>query len=285
MEISNAAGLRLFLFGPLRAYVDGHELIGEHFTRRKVKALLAYLYLRRGQYISKDQLLEALWPEIDDVTSASGRLKQNILVLRHTLEGHKPARSGWRYILEHGGSYFFNTRTAYYSDLEEFELAVEKASVYQKRGDMSSALLEYQRGLALYRADLLQDFRYDDWAAVASSAVRERYLTGLEQTAQLYGLGGEYDRAIELLTRAIQEEPLRESTSMQMMNWLWRRGDHADALRVYLALQSGLANTLQLEPKAEATALFEAIRRDRAIGWAGSQMGGTLANHHQMTEN
>jgi len=176
---SFASGLRLLVFGPLRAYADGVEVIGEGYTRRKVKALLAYLYLRRGEYIVKDELLEALWPEVD-VASASGRLKQNILVLRNTLEPRKPKDACWQYIHERGGSYYFNTQSAYYSDLEEFEEKLTLAAAQQQRGATREALHLYARARELYRADLLQDFRYDDWAAVPAAALRERHLQGLE---------------------------------------------------------------------------------------------------------
>jgi len=69
-----------------------------------------------------------------------------------------------------------------------------------------------------------------------------------------------------LLRRAIQAEPLRESSVVQLMEWLRDCGDHAEAIRVYLRLQAMLESRLQLEPQPEATALCEAIRRDRAIG-------------------
>ena len=35
--------LRLYLFGPLRAFIDSEVAIDEHFARRKAKALLALL--------------------------------------------------------------------------------------------------------------------------------------------------------------------------------------------------------------------------------------------------
>jgi DNA-binding SARP family transcriptional activator len=241
-------------------------VIGEGFTRRKIKALLAYLYLRRGQYISKGELLETLWPDVQDAASASGRLKQTILVLRHTLEGRKPERSGWHYILERGGSYYFNTRAPYYSDLEDFEQELEVASADQEPNDIGPALAHYGRAFALYHADLLEDFRYEDWAAARATAVREHYLQALEEAGRLYASRGEYGSAVQLLRRAVREEPLRESGSIQLMDWLWHRGDHAEAMRVYLRLKALLASSLQLEPKPEATALYEAIRRDRAVG-------------------
>jgi DNA-binding SARP family transcriptional activator len=264
-SVIRARGLCLFLFGPLRAYVNGTEVIGESYTRRKVKALLAYLYLRRGEYILKDELLEALWPEVDHVVSASGRLKQTILVLRTTLEGHRAPHGGWHYILERGGSYLFNTHVAYYSDLEDFEKTLTLAAAAQQRGATSEALRLFQHARELYRADVLQDFRYEDWAAEPAAELRERHLQTLEHAARLHAAQGDFTTAIQLLRPAVRQEPLRESTAMQLMDCLWRRGEHAEAVRVYLRLQATLERRLQLAPQPEATALYEAIRRDRAV--------------------
>jgi hypothetical protein len=193
---ANAAGLSLYLFGPLRASIE--VVIGECFTRRKVKALLGYLYLRRDVYISTDELLEALWPEVDDVALASGRL-----------EAKHPSAAAY------AGTSHRNTR---------------RLAVHQGAGRFVL------------------------------------YVQALEQTARLYAMIGEYARAVQLLRRAVREEPLRESSSIQLMECLGRRGDHAEAMRVYLRLKALLERTLELELRPEATALFEAMRRDRAIG-------------------
>jgi DNA-binding SARP family transcriptional activator len=50
------------------------------------------------------------------------------------------------------------------------------------------------------------------------------------------------------------------------MDWLWRKGDQAEALRAYVRLRDALAGRLQLEPDPQITALYHAIRRDRSAG-------------------
>src|SRR5260370_42586441 len=88
--------LRWSLCGPLRAHVGSEVVIGEHFTRRKAKALLALLYLERGRYIPRDELIERLWPNQEELHADSGRLKQTVLGLRRALEGGSSRRTGWR---------------------------------------------------------------------------------------------------------------------------------------------------------------------------------------------
>lgn len=263
---ASAPLLRLCLFGPLRASVGGQMAIDEQFTRRKAKALLALLYLERGRYIPRDELIERLWPNLDSMPADSGRLKQTALVLRRALEGASSRQTGWQYIVERGGTYYFNTQVAYKSDLEDFEQELKQAYADQQAGDADAALTHFQRAFALRRSELLPEFRYDDWATNHIAAEREQYLQALEDAARLYGARGDHSRAIELLRRAAREDPLRESSAMQLMEWLSLRRDKAEALRVYTRLRDLLASRLQLEPDPKITALYHAIRRDRSMG-------------------
>src|SRR5260370_13117606 len=104
--------LRWSLCGPLRAHVGSEVVIGQHFTRRKAKALLALLYLERGRYIPRDELIEKLWPNMDDLSVDSGRLKQTVLVLRRALERGSSRRTRWQHIVERGGTYRLNTQAS-----------------------------------------------------------------------------------------------------------------------------------------------------------------------------
>jgi LuxR family transcriptional regulator, maltose regulon positive regulatory protein len=261
--------LRLYLFGPVRAFVGDEVVIDEHFTRRKAKALLVLLYLERDRYISKEELVERLWPHLEEPPADSGRLKQTVLVLRRALEGRSSRQTGWRYILEHDGSYYFNAQVPYRTDLEDFEHELALATSNRQSGDIETALVHYRRAFALHRTELLPEFRYDSWAIGEIARVRDAYVQALGDAARLHGARGEYGRAVELSRRAMREDPLRESSAMELMEWLLRNGDPAEAVRVYHRLRDTLASQLQLEPDPKLTALYEAIRGRRGHGETG----------------
>jgi LuxR family transcriptional regulator, maltose regulon positive regulatory protein len=261
--VSSEWTLRLYLYGPLRAYVGDEVVIDDRFTRRKARALLVLLYLERGRYIPRDELFEKLWPNLDALHPDSGRLKQTVLVLRRALEDGNSRRTGWRYIVERDGSYFFNTQAPYHSDLEEVERQLRLAHASLQHGDEEAALGHFHRAFAVRRTELLPEFRYEDWASTHILGEREAYLQALEEAARLYGARGEYMRAVELLRRGVREDPLRESSVMQLMEWLWRNGEQAEAVRVYVRLREQLATRLQLEPDPKVTQLYLAIRDGR----------------------
>jgi DNA-binding SARP family transcriptional activator len=193
----------------------------------------------------------------------SGRLKQTVLVLRRALEGERSRRTGWQYIVERHGSYFFNTEMAHHSDLEDFRQQLVSAYADRQRGATDRALAHFHAAFALRRAELLPEFRYENWAVEHVAADREQYLRALEDAARLHGARREYLNAVALLNPVIREDPLRESSVLQLMEWLWRKGDHAEAIRVYGRLRDALATKLQLEPDAKLAELYHVIRGDR----------------------
>jgi DNA-binding SARP family transcriptional activator/ActR/RegA family two-component response regulator len=250
------ARLELRLFGPLRLDVDGQSVIDEQFTRRKVKALLAYLYLNRGRFVPKYRLLDELWPGADD----AGRLKQSISILRATIEPSGSARGLWRYVRERAGRYYFDRTADYWSDVEAFEQELALARAAAQRGEFDDALDHYDRALAYRTGDFLVEFREEDWAAPEAARVQELYLEALEEVARLHVARREYGAAVERLRESVLADPLREASYLDLMRTLWLGGQRTEALRVYQRLVEVLARAFQVPPQPEATQLYDAIR-------------------------
>lgn len=254
--------LQMYLFEPLWVQFGEHTGLDERYPRRKAKALLIYLYLNRGRWISKYQLLADLWPESEHADP--GRVKHTVQILRSALEGSRPPE-GWRVILEQGGFYSFNPAIERYSDVEDFEEELQQACRARDAGDSEAAREHFLRALDIRRGPFLSEFRYDDWAAVEIARQHDLYLQALEQAARLELTAGNYSRAIDLSRRAIREDPLHENSYVELMRALWLDGRRTDALREYHRLRDVLAKRLEVEPQAQTTQLYEAIRRDAAI--------------------
>ena len=254
--------LRIHLFEPLHVQLGDRPALDENYPRRKAKALFVYLYLNRGRWISKYQLLAELWPESEHADA--GRVKHTVQILRSALEGPRPP-SGWLVILENAGFYSFNPSVERWSDVEEFEEQLLLARRARDSGDADTARAHFRRLLEIRRGPFLSEFRYDDWAAVEIARQHDLYLQALEEAARLEVTAGKYVIAIELSRRAIREDPLHETSYVQLMRALWLDGRRTDALREYLRLREVLAKRLEVEPQAQTTQLYEAIRRDTAI--------------------
>ena len=68
-----------------------------------------------------------------------------------------------------------------------------------------------------------------------------------------------------MLRTAIYEDPLHERSYVELMRVLWLDGQRTEALRAYRHLREILAQRLEVEPQAQTTRLYEAIRRDEAV--------------------
>jgi DNA-binding SARP family transcriptional activator len=256
--------LELSLYGPLRVFVDGRLAIDERFKRRKAKALLVLLYLERERFMPREELLERLWPSGDEPPGDTGRLKQAAHVLRRALEADHSRSTGWKYVVEHEGSYLFNSQLPHTSDFEQVELELQLADADRRRGDADAAVGRYAAAFALRRAGLLPEFRYEGWATPFVLTEHEAYLEALDAAARLDSARGDYSHAIDLMKRARREDPLRESSVLLLMESLWRSDQPAAAIRTYAQFRDVLARSLQLEPDPKLAALNRTIRRGRA---------------------
>ena len=213
--------LHIHLFEPLHIQFGDRAPLDENFPRRKAKALFIYLYLNRGRWISKYQLLADLWPESEHADA--GRVKHTVQILRAALEGSRTP-AGWKIVLEKGGFYSFNPAVERRSDVEEFEHELLLARHAREQGETETAREHFGRAIALRRGDFLSEFRYDDWAAVEIARQHDLFLQALEEAATLEDSAGNYAAAIELSRRAIREDPLHESSYVELMRALWLVG-------------------------------------------------------------
>jgi DNA-binding SARP family transcriptional activator len=252
---TGTAPLRLYLAGTVRVQIGEKTLMDRHYRRRRAKALLVYLYLRRGRPIAKHEIMTDLWP--DAQPTDTGCIKHTVQVLRATPDRANGSRD-WSYIVEQDGAYAFNSEAERWTDLEEFESQLAGAAHARALGRIHEALDRYRNALGLRRQMFLAEFSYEDWAAVDFARMQDLFVEALDSTAELESDQGAHDRAVDLLRRAILEDPLRERSHSQLMGELWLSGRRIDALRAY----NNLARALDIEPRARTTRLYEAIRRD-----------------------
>ena len=76
--------LKVQCFGSFEVFWQGEPL---QFARRQTKELLAYLVDRRGASCAMEDVVAALWDDVDDMKNAKHRVRNFISDLRETLKG------------------------------------------------------------------------------------------------------------------------------------------------------------------------------------------------------
>jgi len=204
----------------------------------KQRALLALLALHRGEAMSAERLIDALWGA-DPPGHPTNALQALVANLRRAL-----------------GSAAVTTTDAGYSltlspddvDVVQFEHLVLRGRRALDDGDPAAAAAALDDALALRRGDPLAEFAFADFADGERARLDELVLVALEAHIDARLQLGHHGEVIGELESLCAQHPLRERLWELQMLALYRGGRQAEALRVYSEARERLVDELGLEP-------------------------------------
>jgi two-component SAPR family response regulator len=177
-------------------YVDTYNKV-QSFTWKTLKApeLFAYLILHRDRTVSKQILIDLLWPEYD-TTRAMTQLHTAIYQIRKVLKMVeldliiKYENEGYRLVWGH-----------MMLDVEEWENKVRHAQAVTPQN-----LDKHVEIMGLYTGDLLEEHRYL-WAEPRREQIRMIWLNHAKEMAACYISIGKYSDAIVLYQKICYKFP------------------------------------------------------------------------------
>jgi DNA-binding SARP family transcriptional activator len=218
-------------------------------TPDKVLALWAYLLLNRQQPISREYLAYALWPDVPE-SKARANLRRHLHLLRQQLPA-PPAHLPWILATRH--TVQWNPDADLWLDVACLE-AFEAGTADEAR---------WAEVVACYRGDLLEGF-YEDWVLAERERLHQRYIGLCEQRIDQQRSAGDLQGAIATTRRLLAHEPLREEPYRYLMEFYYRLGDRAAALREFERCEAMLRAELETGPMPETLALRDAILEGEA---------------------
>src|SRR5262245_59868231 len=243
--------MELRVLGPLEVVDDGLAVAlgsGRHVL------LLHCLLLQRGEVVSRDRLIDAIWGERPPATVANA-LQVQVHSLRKRLgQGRISTEgAGYRLVVEPGEV-----------DLDRFERLVARGRSELASGDAVAAVTTLRGALGLWRGPALADVAYEPFAQVEIARLEELRLVAVEERIEAgLALGRQHDLVPEL-EALVAAHPVRERLCGQLMLALYRSGRQAEALRVFRAARRAMREELGLEPGPELRDLQVAILRQDA---------------------
>jgi DNA-binding SARP family transcriptional activator/tetratricopeptide (TPR) repeat protein len=221
---------RLSLLGGFRAEVDGRAVPSDAWRHRRGADLLKLLALAPGHRMHREQVIDALWPDLDP--EAGGRnLRKAVHFARRALGSEEAIRAeGPMVVLWPEGPLEV--------DAEAFESAAAEAL---RATDPEAA----RQASDLYAGELLPEDPYQPWAAGPRDRIRRMLVEVLE-------LAGRWDRVVE-------EDPLDERARRELMRAALDAGDRQGAMRHFEALRSVLAEEVGVGPDPQTVALYERV--------------------------
>lgn len=217
------------MFGGLRVSCGERALTEGDQRISKPLELLVLLVLNRGNKISNEQLMEALW-EPDELENPAGALKNAAYSLRKSLQGLCP---GAALVVTRERQYCWNTEAPMELDVERFAKLYYQAA---KDGQEDERLELCRAALALYTGDFLPGLGDRHWVIPRASALRQQYL---DLTITAAGLllarhtKAAAEEALALCNRAVLTEPLDEDLYLRQFTAMQQLGMKNAVLKYY----------------------------------------------------
>ncbi len=212
----------------------------------------ALLLLHANEVVSRDRLIDALWPDRAPGT-AGHSLDVQVSRLRKVFEPEEllVTRSGG-YVLELEPEQI---------DVHRFRRLLAEGRAANAAGNPHAALQALEDALALWKGPALADLQYESFARPEIDRLEELRLVTTEERIDAELVLGRHETLIAELEALTAKHPLRERLRGHLMLALYRSGRQAEALRVYSDLRRQFVEELGIEPGTGLRDLEQAILR------------------------
>lgn len=234
---------RLFVccFGDFEVYPGDDWLSPLKWRTAKAREMFAFLIHNRGHYVSRENILAYLWPDLGP-DQASTLFHTNLFHVRKMLTGCG---------IENGVVF---TPRGYQLDLDYLSCdAVIFDHLINELSRGSSDEIGLKQAVSLYRGAYLKDW---DWADTARQSYEDLYVSALEDLAQHYFQLGEYKMVELYLKTLLLTNPFLESAHQLLMKSYARMGNRVAIERQYVTLCRLLREELGVEPGIQTEDLY-----------------------------
>jgi DNA-binding SARP family transcriptional activator len=185
---------------------------------------MCYLLTKPSFAAPRDQVLEALWPELDPDVAVNS-LNQTVYFLRRIFEPHYVEDESANYV-NHDGELVRLDPELVSSQTRQCQRLLEAG-----RRTLDPGIVDQISDL--YEGRFAIDFEYDDWASPFRESLHAAYLDVVEQAIRADMNVGKFDRAALIAQRAIQVDPDASELEAVLLHVYRRTGSHAAAAEQY----------------------------------------------------
>jgi DNA-binding SARP family transcriptional activator/Flp pilus assembly protein TadD len=249
LEHSTQPQLKVQAFGEPAVFLDGQPVTRWRMARSME---LFFFLLDCGRPMRKEQIITALWPQVDDQTNQT--FHSTIYYLRKALNDS--------YIASRGGIYSLDL-TSLKSNNMEYDVALFKehqAKAWQlladeNDGEAKEALLAM---VQLYQGDYVQPF-YGDWCAFRRDELRRIYLEARNHLAHIAWRQEELDESAVHWQHMLAVDNCLEEAHYGLIKYYSRKGNRGLALRQYQRCAETLQQELTTRPGPAIQNLYQRL--------------------------
>jgi ATP/maltotriose-dependent transcriptional regulator MalT/DNA-binding SARP family transcriptional activator len=233
-----ALPVRIQDLGVVEVYV-GSEF-APRSLRRKVMALLCYLAIRPRMAATREEAIEALWPDLDPQAGVNS-LHQAIYSLRRVFEPDYREGMSAQYIQFDGDVVSLN------SELIETTSRQCWRAIQDAKAAGPAAI---DRLLEMYPGKYALTFAYDEWADTYRETLHAAVLAAVEAEIVRSRNRSDYDRAIRLSLAVLTFDGQADAIELELLRAYKASGRHAAAAEQYSHYATLIKDEIGAEPLA-----------------------------------
>ena len=207
--------------------------------RRKVLALLCFLLSRPDMSATRDQVLDALWPDLDPAVAVNS-LNQTLYFLRRVFEED--------YVEDLSPGYVNHDSEVIWLDPDLVTSRSSLCGALIKGIARPPAPDDVKRLVDLYHGRFALDFEYEEWAAGYRDTLHAAYLEIVERAVQDDIVSGHLDRGISNARRVLQVDAGADQIEVSLLRLYRAAGAYSAASEQYAHYAARVREDLGVEP-------------------------------------
>jgi DNA-binding SARP family transcriptional activator len=238
--------LNIRAFGKASVSVGGRMLTLSDWQTQSVRDMF-FFFLATRKPLTREQVGEILWPDLDEPQRIKLRFKNYIYRLRRAV--------GQDVITYEEVLYRFNRDLDFEYDVEAFDSFLTRA---KSANDVEEQIELFQKAVDLVTGPFLDD-TYADWALLERERLNQTYLAALLTLADLLQKQAQTERALAICQRVLDHDPASEAAYSLSMQIYHRINDRAAIIRAYQTCQEALLRHIGLPPSKETEQLYRRL--------------------------
>ena len=192
--------------------------------RRKVLAMMCFLLTRPGFAATRDEVIDALWPDMAPEVAANS-LNQTVYFLRRIFE------PGFKEDVSAG--YVHHQSDVLWLDSELIQSRSQRCRDFIDSLGAEPSPEAIDELAELYRGPFALDFAYEDWAVPYRDSLHVAYVHLMESAVNRDTEAGHYERGIRIARRALSVDPDLENVELCLLRLYRATGAHSAAAEQY----------------------------------------------------
>ena len=225
--------------------------------------ILAYLLCHRGEVISTDELMAAVWKQ-DKNNNPSGAMRTAIHRARSVVS-ELTEDSSCQYLVSKNGGYMWNPDVDIVMDIEVFDRLAAAVQMSADEVDVQSCM----DALELYGGKFLPAQSSEMWVMPLQAYYHNLYEQLIDTIVPVLEREGRSEEGIAVCNKALRIDPYCEKFYQHLMRFLLVADERAEVIKVYEEMSKLLLDNFGIMPDQESRALYRealhSIRKGDAL--------------------